>query len=312
MRALVTGGRGFVGRHLVEHLTSCGDDVEVLDHADGGADITDPAATLAAIGAAAPQVVYHLAGWADVGGSWRQPQGALVLNAVGTLNVLEACREAGVGRVVSVASAEVYGVVTEADLPLDEDAPLRPTSPYAASKVAAEALAHQAYLGHGLGVLRVRPFNHVGPGQSEQFVAPALAGRIARAERDGADVVAVGNLTPRRDLTDVRDVVRAYRLLAELGDPGQVYNVCSGRDIAIQELADRLLSMADRPLELLPDPELVRPVDLPVLRGDPARLQAATGWAPEIPMEQTLRDLLADLRTRVALEAPTAPTTEAP
>ena len=309
MRALVTGGRGFVGRHLVEHLTSCGDSVTVLDHADGGGDITDAASALAAVTEASPEVVYHLAGWADVGASWRDPQGALVLNAVGTLNVLEASRHAGADRVVCVASAEVYGVVAEADLPLDEQAPLRPTSPYAASKVAAEALAHQAYLGHGLGVLRVRPFNHVGPGQSEQFVASALAGRIARAERDGADVVAVGNLTPRRDLTDVRDVVRAYRLLALKGDPGEVYNVCSGRDVAIQELADRLLAMAERPLELVPDPELVRPVDLPVLRGDPSRLQAATGWQPEIPLDQTLRDLLDDLRARVGLEAPT---TEAP
>jgi GDP-4-dehydro-6-deoxy-D-mannose reductase len=309
MRALVTGGRGFVGRHLVEHLTSCGDSVTVLDHADGGGDITDAASALAAVTEASPEVVYHLAGWADVGASWRDPQGALVLNAIGTLNVLEASRRAGADRVVCVASAEVYGVVAEADLPLDEQAPLRPTSPYAASKVAAEALAHQAYLGHGLGVLRVRPFNHVGPGQSEQFVAPALAGRIARAERDGADVVPVGNLTPRRDLTDVRDVVRAYRLLALKGDPGEVYNVCSGRDVAIQELADRLLAMADRPLELVPDPELVRPVDLPVLRGDPSRLQAATGWQPEIPLDQTLHDLLDDLRARVGLEAPT---TEAP
>jgi GDP-4-dehydro-6-deoxy-D-mannose reductase len=302
MRALVTGGRGFVGRHLVDHLRTCGDEVVVVDHADGGVDVTDPAAVREVVGAHRPDAVYHLAGWADVGSSWSNPAGALHLNAVGTLHVLEASREAGVERVLSVASAEVYGVVAEDELPVREDAPLRPTSPYAASKVAAEAVAQQAFLGHGLGVLRVRPFNHIGPGQSEHFLAPALAGRVARAERDGADTVAVGNLTPRRDLTDVRDVVRAYRLLIERGEPGEVYNVCSGRDVAVQELADSLLAMADRPLALEPDPALSRPVDLPVLRGDPTRLQAATGWAPEIPLEQTLHDVLDDLRARVAQE----------
>src|SRR5690606_19151781 len=134
----------------------------------------------------------------------------LRVNAEGTLNVLEAARAAGAHRVLAVSSADVYGIVREEDLPLTEGAPLRPTSPYGASKVAADALAQQAFLGYGLGVIRVRPFNHLGPGQSEQFVAPALAARIARAERDGADTVAAGNLTPRRDLTDVRDVVRAY------------------------------------------------------------------------------------------------------
>jgi GDP-4-dehydro-6-deoxy-D-mannose reductase len=298
----VTGGRGFVGRHLVDHLRTCGDEVVVVDHADGGVDVTDPAAVREVVGAHRPDAVYHLAGWADVGSSWSNPAGALHLNAVGTLHVLEASREAGVERVLSVASAEVYGVVAEDELPVREDAPLRPTSPYAASKVAAEAVAQQAFLGHGLGVLRVRPFNHIGPGQSEHFLAPALAGRVARAERDGADTVAVGNLTPRRDLTDVRDVVRAYRLLIERGEPGEVYNVCSGRDVAVQELADSLLAMADRPLALEPDPALSRPVDLPVLRGDPTRLQAATGWAPEIPLEQTLHDVLDDLRARVAQE----------
>ena len=300
-----------MGTHLAEHLRACGDEVVVLDRADG-VDILDADQIRGALADARPEAVYHLAGWADVGGSWQHPAETLQLNAVGTLNVLEASRAVKADRVLSVASAEVYGKVSEAELPLTEDSPIRPTSPYAASKVAAEALGHQAFLGHGLGVLRVRPFNHVGPGQLEQFVAPALAGRIARAERDGIDVIPVGNLTPRRDLTDVRDVVRAYRLLVEHGTPGEVYNVCTGRDVAIQDLADQLLAMADRPLQLLPDPDLVRPVDLPVLRGDPGRLQAATGWAPEIPIERTLRDLLDDLRARVALEVPTAPTTEAP
>ncbi len=306
MRVLVTGALGFVGRHLVHHLQACGDDVVPLDrHAPDPVDITDGAAVRAAITAARPEAVYHLAGWADVGASWSDPLAVLRVNAEGTLNVLEASRAAHVERVLAVASADVYGIARAEDLPLTEEAPLRPTSPYAATKVAAEALAHQAFLAYGLGVLRVRPFNHLGPGQSEHFVAPALAARIARAERDGKDTVAVGNLTPRRDVTDVRDVVRAYRLLVEQGEPGEVYNVCSGRDLAIQELADRLVALADRPLTLVADPALMRPIDLPVLRGDASKLRAATGWEPQIPVEQTLSDLLDDLRARVRADDPT-------
>lgn len=304
MRALVTGGLGFVGRHLVAHLEAQGDDVVTVDrHGDPPVDITDAAAVRAAVEAAAPEAVYHLAGWADVGASWAHPHEVLRVNAVGTLNVLEACRHAGVDRVLSVSSADVYGLVTEADLPLTESSPLRPTSPYAASKVAADALAQQAFLGHGLAVVRVRPFNHLGPGQSEAFVAPALAARIARAELAGGGEVAVGNLSARRDFTDVRDVVRAYRLLIERGEPGEVYNVCSGVDVAVQDLVDQLVAMSRHPIRLVQDPSLVRPIDLPVLRGDASRLAAATGWRPEIPLAQTLADLLDDMRSRVAAEA---------
>jgi len=301
MRALITGGLGFVGRHLSDHLLASGDDVVTLDrHSQPPVDITDPPAVTAAVAAARPDAVYHLAGWADVGGSWKDPLTVLRVNGEGTLNVLEACRAAEVGRVLAVASADVYGVVSEDELPLDELSPIRPTSPYAASKMAADALAQQAFLGHGLGVIRVRPFNHLGPGQSEQFVAPALAARIVRAERDEADFITVGNLSARRDFTDVRDIVRAYRRLVEDGAPGEVYNVCSGRDLSIQYLADHLVSLARRPIELRADPELMRPADLPVLRGNAAKLTAATGWSPEIPIEQTLSDLLDDLRGRIS------------
>lgn len=300
MRAVVTGGLGFVGRHLVRHLQEAGDDVTTLDHqGDHSVDITDGPAVTDAIAAAAPEAVYHLAGWADVGASWREPETVFRVNGEGTLHVLEACRAAGVDRVLAVASADVYGVVTEDELPLTESSPLRPTSPYAASKLAADALAQQAFLGHGLGVIRVRPFNHLGPGQSEQFVAPAIAARIARAERDEVGTIPVGNLSARRDVTDVRDVVRAYRLLMERGAPGEVYNVCTGTDLAIQTLADLLVGLARRPIELVPDPALLRPVDLPVLRGDATKLRAATGWAPAIPIEQTVSDLLDDMRARI-------------
>jgi GDP-4-dehydro-6-deoxy-D-mannose reductase len=303
MRAVVTGGLGFVGAHLIAHLEASGDDVVTLDHhGPTPVDISDPDAVAAAIAEARPDAVYHLAGWADVGGSWADPRAVLRVNAEGTLNVLEACRAAGVHRVLAVASADVYGVVTEEELPLTESSPLRPTSPYAASKVAADALAQQAFLGHGLGVIRVRPFNHLGPGQSEKFVAPAIAARIARAEQVGGGDVTVGNLTARRDVTDVRDVVRAYRLLVGHGVPGEVYNVASGRDVSIQSLADELVALAEQPVRLVPDPALLRPVDLPVLRGDATRLEVATGWRPEISIEQSLGDLLDDMRARVRAE----------
>jgi len=195
------------------------------------------------------------------------------------------------------SSAEVYGAVTDpAQLPLTELSPTAPLTPYAASKLAAEALCLQAWLGHGQRVVTVRPFNHIGPGQSPNFAVSALAKRIVDAERSGATEIPVGNLSARRDFTDVRDVVRAYRLLIESGAPGGIYNVCSGRDVAIQEIADRLLAQAGSSVRLVPDPSLMRPVEVPVLRGDPTRLTEATGWTPERPLDQTLADVLAHWR----------------
>ena len=299
MRALVTGAGGFVGGHLVRHLTACGDDVVQLEGRVDGIDITEPDEITEAIVKAGPDAVYHLAGASDVGGSWAEPRATFMANAVGTLNVLEASREAGAHRVLAVTSADVYGKVTEAELPLCEDQPLRPVSPYAASKVAADALAQQAWLGHQMPVIRVRAFNHLGPGQSDKFVAPGLAARIARNERDGGDEVPIGNLTPRRDVTDVRDVVRAYRLLIEHGEPGEAYNVCSGRAVAVEAIAEQLLAMARRPMRLVIDPELKRPVDIPVLVGDMSKLARATGWSPTVDLGTTLADVLTDWRARV-------------
>lgn len=303
MKALVTGAHGFVGRHLARHLSARGDHVIGVDRHEGGVDITAAGAVLELLERVRPEVIYHLAGWADVGGSWRAPVEAFRANAEGTLNVLNAAIDVGVERVLAVSSADVYGKVSTRELPLTEDSPLRPASPYAASKVAADYLGLQAWLGRGLPVLRVRAFNHLGPGQTDKFVAPALASRIARNELQGGDVLTVGNLSARRDFTDVRDVVRAYRLLVESGEPGEVYNVCSGTDLAVQELADKLLALASRPMHFEPDPELLRPVDIPVLRGDHTRLTKATGWEPEIPIDQTLIDLLEDWRTRVRADA---------
>jgi GDP-4-dehydro-6-deoxy-D-mannose reductase len=301
--ALVTGASGFVGRHLVAHLEAAGDAVVGVDRETDGVDITDAEVLSRLFGEVRPTVVYHLAGWADVGGSWAHPVEAFRVNAEGTLNVLLAAAEIGVERVLAVSSADVYGIVTPDELPLTEDSPLRPASPYAASKVAADYLGLQAWLGRHLPVIRVRAFNHLGPGQTDKFVAPALASRIARAEREGGEVLTVGDLSARRDFTDVRDVVRAYRLLVERGEPGQVYNVCSGTDLAVQDLADQLVAQAKVPLRLEVDETLLRPVELPVLRGSHDRLTAATGWQPEISISQTLTDLLEDWRARVAEDA---------
>lgn len=300
MRALITGAGGFVGTHLVKHLAESGDTVIETDQSSDGVDITDADAVAGLLAETRPEVIYHLAGWADVGGSWAAPTTAFRVNAEGTLNVLLASVKSGVERVLVVSSADVYGAVAEHDLPIVETTPLRPVSPYAASKVAADFLGLQAFLGRGLGVLRVRAFNHLGPGQTDKFVASALASRIAHNEIDGTDVLPIGNLSARRDFTDVRDVVRAYRMLVTDGTPGEVYNVCSGSDSAVQELAEMLLSGASRPMRFETDDSLLRPVDVPVLRGDHTKLTDATGWEPNIPLAQTLADLLDDWRARLA------------
>jgi GDP-4-dehydro-6-deoxy-D-mannose reductase len=299
MKVLVTGAAGFVGRHLGAHLEACGDVVVGIDRVDGP-NLLDADGVRAAVTDAAPDAVYHLGGWSDVGASWDAPLDAFRANAEGTLNVLEACRHAEVARVLVVSSADIYGPVPPEHLPIGEDHDLCPITPYAASKIAADYLAVQAFRGYGLAVVRARAFNHLGPGQTTRFVAPALAERIARNEREGTDEVPVGNLTPRRDFTDVRDVVRAYRLLVGLGEPGEAYNVCSGRDLAIGELAEHMVTMADRPMRLAPDPALQRPVETPVLRGDATKLRRATGWQPEIPLDETLSDILDEHRATLA------------
>ena len=293
MRAAVTGSSGFVGSHLVPFLRSHGDDVVTIDRTGTPpVDVTDAAEVREVLRAARPDAVYHLAALSHVGQSWDAPEVVFRVNAVGALNVLRACADTGVERVLVAGSADVYGVVGPEDLPLTEAAPIRPVTPYGASKAAADVLALQAFLGDGLGTLRVRAFNHTGPGQGASMLVPGLAQRIADAERDERPEVRVGRVDIVRDLCDVRDVVRAYRLLVEHGMPGEAYNVCSGHGVSVREVADAMLAMSDAPLELVVDTELVRPVDVPRLVGDPARLCAATGWEPEIPLGETLRDVL--------------------
>jgi GDP-4-dehydro-6-deoxy-D-mannose reductase len=298
VRSLITGGRGFVGTWLADHLRQLGDQVVVIDRE---VDVTDPAALLAAVSDAAPDAIYHLAALTHVGQSWDEPLRVLEVNVIGTGVVLAAARQCGTDpKVLVTSSAEVYGAVTDPSrLPLTEESKTAPLTPYAASKLAAEALIAQAWLGHGQHVITVRPFNHIGPGQSPNFAVPALAKRIVEAEVSGTPTIPVGNLEARRDFTDVRDVVRAYRLLIDSGDAGAVYNVCSGRDVSIRQIADSLLGLAGTSLEFETDPSLVRPVEVPVLRGDPGRLTETTGWKPEIPLDQTLADVFAYWREQL-------------
>ena len=290
MRALITGGKGFVGQWLAAHLKDRGDEVAVIDMET---DVADGPAVRRVIGDVTPDAIYHLAAMTHVGESWENPSQVLRVNVLGTAEVLAAARSLDTSpRVLVVSSAEVYGIVTPAQLPLGEDTPAQPASPYAASKLAAEAVALQAWRGFGQPVVIVRPFNHIGPGQSPNFFVPALAKRIVEARRSDARSLPVGNLTTRRDFTDVRDVVTAYRLLIEQGESGAVYNVCSGRDVAMSEVAGKLLELAGANLTLETDPALLRPVDVPVLRGSAALLRSATGWEPRIPLATTLADVL--------------------
>jgi GDP-4-dehydro-6-deoxy-D-mannose reductase len=247
-----------------------------------------------------PDVVYHLAGWSDVSGSWHNPMQTFQVNAAGTLSVLEGARQAKISRVLLISSADVYGPVSPARQPITESHPAQPRSPYGVSKQAAEALGLQYHRAHGLDVVIVRPFNHLGAGQSPQFAASAFAAQIANAEKAGGGEILHGNLSARRDLTDVRDVVRAYRLLAEMGGPGEIYNVCSGRAVAMSDLFDMLLAQARVPVTKTLDPSRLRPVELPVLQGSHHKLTEATGWWPVVPLADTLAEVLADARDRAA------------
>lgn len=296
MRAFVTGAGGFVGRHLTAHLVASGDEVVPLGE---GIDVADEQAVAAAVAEAAPHVVFHLAGWAHVGESWKQPTEVVRVNVAGTAAVLEACRQAAVERILVVGSADAYGIFEPADLPLREEQPLRPVTPYGASKAAAEVLALQAHRSAGAGVVLTRSFNHTGAGQHPSFVVPALARRIVEAEAAGGGDVRVGNLSAQRDLLDVEDVARAYRALALRGDPGQAYNVCSGVPVAIEEVAQHLAELSGTELRMVVDPELVRPVDVPLVVGDSTRLRGL-GWQPQVPLAETLRRVLDDQRRSLA------------
>ena len=293
MRALITGGRGFVGRHLEAHLASCGDEVVAIDLEH---DVANTEEMAGVVGEVTPDAIYHLAAISHVGQSWDDPTEVLRVNVLGTASVLAAARRLErPAATLLVSSAEVYGIVSPEDLPLSELSDARPASPYAASKLAAEVIAAQAVVGYQQRVVIARPFNHFGPGQSPSFFIPALCTRLIDARDTGRSQVPVGNLTTRRDFTDVRDVVRAYRMLIESGISGERYVIASGVDRSMSEIADTLVALVGGGVELVADPSLMRPADVPVLRGDSSKLRAVTGWIPEIDFATTLNDTLASL-----------------
>jgi GDP-4-dehydro-6-deoxy-D-mannose reductase len=290
VRVLVTGSRGFVAGWLIPQLESQGD---VVIRLDTEVDITDAARLTDAVTSAAPDAICHLAAQTSVGASWQNRSATFAVNTLGTFNLIEAalaCEPRP--RVLLVSSSEVYGRVSPDALPIREDHPLMPNSPYAASKAAAELIGLQAWLGQGLELIRARPFNHTGPGQRSDFVVPALARQVATAARSGATALKTGNLDVRRDITDVRDVVRAYRELLDNGVPGEVYNVCRGEAVRIEDVARRLMAIAGVDLSIVVDPARARAQDLAELRGDPSRLHEATGWLPEIELDATLAAVL--------------------
>ncbi len=297
MRALITGAGGFVGPHLAQHLTDAGDSVVALD-VKNGPDLRDRIGWRDAVAEHGPDVIYHLAGWSDVGGSWLEPWTAFEVNIMGTVSILEAARVGGMPRVVLVSSADVYGLVDESDLPLDEESSAQPRSPYGASKQSSENIAISYFRAHKLPVMIARPFNHLGRGQTTKFAAASFADQIARLELNGGGVLRHGDLSSKRDMTDVHDIVRAYRLLALHGEPGEIYNICSGRAVSMQEVLDTMLSLSPAKIDGEVDESLIRPVDLPVLRGSHHKISAATGWKPNVELAQTLRDVLDDARTR--------------
>jgi GDP-4-dehydro-6-deoxy-D-mannose reductase len=278
----VTGANGFVGGHLLARL---GSKAIAID-----ADVTDPDAVARELAAAAPHAVVHLAALSSVGSSWDEAGETWRVNVVGTVNVLEAARaKAPECRVLVASTGDVYGPADE--LPTPETAPFRPVSPYAASKAAAELAAEQARR-VGADVVVTRGFQQEGPGRDQRFAIGSWAAQIARAEEAGGGTVLVGDLSPRRDVSDVRDVCRAYALLLDPAVPAGTYNVASGRSVEVRELLEILVGLAECPIEVEVDQARVRPADIPELCGDASRLREATGWEPMIPLEQTLADTL--------------------
>ena len=318
MQALVTGVSGFVGGHLAEHLLAMGDAVVGLSRSGRWSasldslladrvglralDLLDAseADLKGLIAEERPDVIYHLAAQANPQSSFSDPKGTWALNLGGTLNLLEAVKASGLKpRVVIVGSGVCYGNPSVEHLPVSESCPLRPNNPYSASKAAADLLGVQHYLADGTDTVMARPFNHAGPRQSSNYVLSALARQVAEVEAGLKPRVEVGNLEIVRDFTDVRDVTRGYRLLAEKGAGGEIYNLGTGKGTKLSDALSFLANLAGKSIEVFVDPARVRPVDQPLLVADPSKLTAQTGWRPEFTIEQTLEDMLNDWRKHI-------------
>jgi GDP-4-dehydro-6-deoxy-D-mannose reductase len=315
MRVLITGMNGFAGKALCEFLlhethwsiigvssTTSGDRPSARVQW-WQIDLRDPDPIQRLVKYERPDLIFHLAAQANVPLAWHDPWATYETNLRGTLNLFDALVINKVTpRVLFVGSNEVYGApLSPKDVPFTEDHPLRPNNPYGVSKLAAEKLAMQYRYSHGLDVLAVRPFNHIGPGQNANYVLPGFARQIALIEAGRQEpVIGLGNMAAQRDFTDVRDVVRAYYQVIRLADGGGIYNVCSGVPRSIQSIFDLLLSMTRVPIKTHSDPSKFRVVDTPISYGDHSRLSKDTGWQTQIPFEQTIADTLNYWRERVA------------
>ncbi len=321
MRVLITGITGFAGSHLAEHILAERRGTEVwglvrwrsrtenieavrarVRLVEG--DLKDVVSLRRVLSQAKPDMIFHLAAQSFVPTSWKLPVETFAINALGQMNLFETVRELGLDPRIQVAgSSEEYGHVEPREVPMTEENPLRPLSPYAVSKVAQDLLGYQYHKSYGLKVVRTRGFNHTGPRRGEVFVTSCFAKQIAEIEAMRREpVIEVGNLEAKRDFTDVRDMVRAYWLAAEMGEPGEVYNIGSGRTWAVQEVLDMLLGMTRFKVDVRVDPERIRPSDVPILLADSSKFVKLTGWAPTIPLKKTLRDLLDYWRARIAAE----------
>ena len=316
MRVLLTGIAGFAGSFLAEMLVN-EPDTEVhgivhrhdrrIAHLAGRlhlhrGDLRNAVWVGEVVEQVRPDYTLHLAAWSDVGGSWQQPWTTYELNIQCQLNLLEALRRwQPTCRTLVVSSNEIYGLVTPGDLPIDEETPFRPNSPYGVSKIAQDMMALQYFNSHKMPIIRARSFNHLGPGQADDFAASAFARQIAEIECSRREpVVRVGNLDAERDFTDVRDVVRAYWLLMQHGEAGLCYNVGSGTPHSIRWLLDTLLALSPAQINVEIDPTRLRPSDVPRSYCDNRRLRQATGWQPEIDLRTALQDLLESWRTQLA------------
>ncbi len=321
MRLLITGITGFVGSHMAEYALAHGAEVfgssrwrsrtENIEHLRSQiklieCDLRDLASVRGLLETAEPTHVVHLAAQSFVGASWQTPAETLSTNIISQVNLLEGIRRFTIApRVLVIGSSEEYGLVCPDELPIRETNPLRPLSPYAVSKVAQDMMGYQYFMSYGLPIIRTRAFNHEGPRRGEVFVTSNFAKQVAEIEAGLREpVMSVGDLTPRRDFSDVRDIVRGYWLLLERGEPGEVYNLCSGRSWAIQQVLEFLLEQSRvKRIAVETDPARLRPSDVMILEGDSSKIRKATGWEVEIPFERTLKDLLAYWRQRTMSSA---------
>lgn len=310
MRVLITGITGFAGSHLAD-LCLTRQDVELygiirwrsrtenIEHVWNKlilleCDLRDATSTRDVIEEIKPDYIFHLAAQSFVPTSWKAPSESLITNVIGQLNIFEAIRKINLSCRVQIAcSSEEYGMVHPEEVPIKESNPLRPLSPYGVSKVGQDMLGYQYFMSYQMDIVRTRGFNHTGPRRASVFVCSDFARQLVEIEKGIRDpVISVGNLEARRDFTDVRDMVRGYWLALEKGKPGAVYNICSGASHRIRDVLEALIGIIDVDVEVREDPERLRPSDVPLLEGDNSAFMKDTGWQPEIPFEQTLRDLI--------------------